>query len=795
VFPKESEDDYDSDSDTGDATPHVVCDEVEESTDSTSSEELGETSLSCDINAYDNRVCIPVDYMKVLEESIVAEDCYRTSELKDRTRHENTSNSPQPRVGEKVNPAISITEASTDLEESFASPNNTNVRQVSALKCSAAGRQKKSEKIDYNISRRLEPGGKTKKNVSITKGRLESSRSPSTSHAPVQRCRSVDNAHIQLYIAGADNLFPARRGSASRGSEKVVADRKPGLQVSMYLPSASAHGPTSSAKVPSSHQESSSPSSLSSPSPSVKRVYNTRRDFAEATLNPQWRAAFTIPLPCYKCHMIQPIDPINTMEATRNNELMTPTSSTSSSTRTQERSGNRIGDMKKNSAAVTDEMASLQRCKGLMDYWAGGYIVVKVVDGERFNEDIHLGEFTILMSSFFMPSNGRERLEIGGAYPLTKPKCSHRVSGNIYLQAFVHLPTVQYLDASLNIQSPIPCINQNQRTDPSPHPHPSPSPNDLPLQRPHTADVASVLRKGPTFSDSPARTELFHPGKKVFKLPFESKSASGRLAQIDDLNRCLNSLTELQKSISLQSTICDDAKLGKKKRQTLSISEIENNNRNVKAKDVSKKALQDSKGGAPLSPLIESGGSFASSFVSSEMSPLLHSPTYTPPKYKCAPGSSEMRRKKDQKGKGRYAGEVAPLREHCPSSAKRLTPGHGIHGSHGGMDSRCAGASRGNNPIPNPNDMPNPRGTCSISGAGTPISTIRTDASAAARTQPLPFPEVQYDEDMMLFPLRSPRARVSQRIASECVLDKEFGSDIMGSANDKVDEFGDHTHS
>lgn len=85
---------------------------------------------------------------------------------------------------------------------------------------------------------------------------------------------------------------------------------------------------------------------------------------------------------------------------------------------------------------------------------------IEVFDAERFNEEIFLGEVSLLISNFLVPKKlpfgpGANRLtpiHIKGIFPLNKIQATDRVSGSISLDAYLHFPDPQYLANVINIQ-------------------------------------------------------------------------------------------------------------------------------------------------------------------------------------------------------------------------------------------------------------------------------------------------------------------------------------------------------
>eukprot|EP00602_Paraphysomonas_sp_CaronLab_P008735 CAMPEP_0185035954 /NCGR_PEP_ID=MMETSP1103-20130426/28171_1 /TAXON_ID=36769 /ORGANISM="Paraphysomonas bandaiensis, Strain Caron Lab Isolate" /LENGTH=825 /DNA_ID=CAMNT_0027573275 /DNA_START=559 /DNA_END=3036 /DNA_ORIENTATION=- len=80
----------------------------------------------------------------------------------------------------------------------------------------------------------------------------------------------------------------------------------------------------------------------------------------------------------------------------------------------------------------------------LKDFWSLGYIKIEVLDGDRFNEDIFLGEAVLLMSGFLDLRPGSatctDYKTMSGVFPLSKRSPSDRVTGSIHATAYLHMP-------------------------------------------------------------------------------------------------------------------------------------------------------------------------------------------------------------------------------------------------------------------------------------------------------------------------------------------------------------------
>jgi hypothetical protein len=250
--------------------------------------------------------------------------------------------------------------------------------------------------------------------------------------------------------------MPAKKGSAARDKHgNVVADRKPCLRVSLYLPSVgSAFGRGGGGDDDAG--DDADPRGMSNVSASfapqgqgdLRRVHSCHRNFAEVTLNPRFSSngsnsggTFELPLPC-------PRRVVQTALLASKSVSSSSSSSSSSSP----------------FAPATGAAAHDAACKALLDYWAQGHVKIHVVDGDRFNEDIFLGEVSLLLSTFLVPTrrhsmtsihahaNGgvdvaavgdgatRAPLVVEGTYPMAKVRPGDRVSGTLSLRAALHLP-------------------------------------------------------------------------------------------------------------------------------------------------------------------------------------------------------------------------------------------------------------------------------------------------------------------------------------------------------------------
>ena len=191
--------------------------------------------------------------------------------------------------------------------------------------------------------------------------------------------RASPRAHIQLEVLCADRLSAARRrraGSSPDDGDKP--DRKPGLRVTLLLP----------------------PQPTAAPGP-LTAVKKLSRDFSDTTLSPRWDCTLQVPLPVPKS-LVPPADVL-------------------------------VG------SSDGQQQLDAKACVALMDWWAGGILRVEVIDGERFNSDIFLGQQELFLSQFLLAPS------ICGTFPLSKQTSTDRVAGTITLNAYLHLPEVSSL--------------------------------------------------------------------------------------------------------------------------------------------------------------------------------------------------------------------------------------------------------------------------------------------------------------------------------------------------------------
>jgi len=109
----------------------------------------------------------------------------------------------------------------------------------------------------------------------------------------------------------------------------------------------------------------------------------------------------------------------------------------------QKRTGNVGADIQEDDACQDDEVYD-KVCSNLLTNWADGIIRIEVLDGERFNTDVFLGSTSILLSSFCVaPQRSKEQgsvREISGSFALEKAHITDRVSGSLFVHAYLHWP-------------------------------------------------------------------------------------------------------------------------------------------------------------------------------------------------------------------------------------------------------------------------------------------------------------------------------------------------------------------
>jgi hypothetical protein len=88
--------------------------------------------------------------------------------------------------------------------------------------------------------------------------------------------------------------------------------------------------------------------------------------------------------------------------------------------------------------------------KAMLQHWSSGIVEIEVFDGERFNEEIFMGKVNLLLTSFHLFIKKFDDLEMKGNFQLDKYKATQRVSGSIYLHAFLHVPEKKYVEEQIS---------------------------------------------------------------------------------------------------------------------------------------------------------------------------------------------------------------------------------------------------------------------------------------------------------------------------------------------------------
>ncbi len=102
-------------------------------------------------------------------------------------------------------------------------------------------------------------------------------------------------------------------------------------------------------------------------------MHHISKDFEEVTQNPRWGSTFYLPLPCPKQLLPQ------LSNAEKLNLLADDTPLEDAGVIAGQIDGKQL-------------LRRIDICKGLLNWWGEGFIKIAVVDGERFNQEIFLGE-------------------------------------------------------------------------------------------------------------------------------------------------------------------------------------------------------------------------------------------------------------------------------------------------------------------------------------------------------------------------------------------------------------------
>lgn len=131
----------------------------------------------------------------------------------------------------------------------------------------------------------------------------------------------------------------------------------------------------------------------------LKRIHHISKEYSDVTLNPRWKdsekkdggSTFYLPLPCPKKVILS--------DRSANDVIVSESISDFSFSVDTESSSNLNGM----STMEKERDLSYQRaCKALLAHWGQGLVKIQIIDGERFNEDIFLGE--VKQKCFIVPS-------------------------------------------------------------------------------------------------------------------------------------------------------------------------------------------------------------------------------------------------------------------------------------------------------------------------------------------------------------------------------------------------------
>jgi hypothetical protein len=120
----------------------------------------------------------------------------------------------------------------------------------------------------------------------------------------------------------------------------------------------------------------------------LKRIHHISKEYSEVTLNPRFKdsekkdgsSTFYLPLPCPRKVILS--------DRGANDVLVSESISDFSFSMDTENS-----NFHGLSAVEKERESSYQTaCKALLSHWGQGLVKIQIIDGERFNEDIFLGE-------------------------------------------------------------------------------------------------------------------------------------------------------------------------------------------------------------------------------------------------------------------------------------------------------------------------------------------------------------------------------------------------------------------
>lgn len=260
----------------------------------------------------------------------------------------------------------------------------------------------------------------------------------------VERKRNQEGCHIQLEIISGDKLIPAKKGALTKDS---VPDRKPNLKITLFLPG---HMTTSTSSA------SSTPSVPTTQS-ALKKISHVVRDFEEMTFFPVWNASFYLSLPMPRAllrSVFENVAGVMFASHPQSREDLEAISVCAQEVLAHEKERidsdpNLLDHVYPVYAVQLSDTQYDIITRYLLHHWAAGNVLIEVLDGERFNEDIFMGQSVLLLTSFLPSIRKLTELEIKGSYTLEKQRTTNRVSGSISLQAFWHAPEKAYLEEQL----------------------------------------------------------------------------------------------------------------------------------------------------------------------------------------------------------------------------------------------------------------------------------------------------------------------------------------------------------
>lgn len=195
---------------------------------------------------------------------------------------------------------------------------------------------------------------------------------------------------IDLYIRGASKLIPATKGKVQKDSSgSPIPDRQPSLRITVLMP-----------RIPGGTD--------------LKSTFSCKCDYPEHSLNPIWDRRFKLPLPV--------------MSGLSFFDINDPSKSAVQ------------GSPPAHHATFSNYESAY---RSHFKWWGCGAVKIEIVDIDRFNEDIFMGEATILMSSLLGPIKDIFRpLRAAGDFELQKRIPTDRVSGFVSVSLSVCMPNI-----------------------------------------------------------------------------------------------------------------------------------------------------------------------------------------------------------------------------------------------------------------------------------------------------------------------------------------------------------------